>query len=215
MKKLRFIYIVFLIAPILLRAQEFYISGGMGLNYMTIEKLNDYLHYNWNFGNRRDDSHSAIEFYALAGTNLLPNFSLETSFGISLNSFSNNVGFGIYQFEYSFYFPELIFLYNINYPHYGFEFGLGIGYILGAVDETLPYSTQKITEETKGLSVQIKSVVNTSLSENLSAEIGLNYRMGFLNDLSSNNFTINHSPYERLNLSFNSFGIKLGVRYKF
>ncbi len=214
MKNIRITLILFVLIIGKSEAQEFYLSCGMGLNYKTIEKLNDYLHYNWNFNNRRDDSHSEIEFYALVGSNLTPNFSIETSFGFSLNSFSNNYGIGNYQFEYVFYYPEANFLYDLKFPFYGFQFGFGAGYILGAVNETQPGSLQKLTEETKGLSFQIKSVVYTALSHQLYVDLGLNYRMAFLNDLSMYNFLINRQPYEQLNLSFNSFGIKLGVRYQ-
>lgn len=211
MKYIRIAFLIFIFSFVELRGQEFYLSGGMGLNYVTMEKLNDYLHYNWNFNNRRDDSHSEIEFFALAGTNLTTNFSLETSFGLSLNSFSNNYGIGIYQLEYVFYYPEINFLYTLRYPFYGFQFGFGVGYILGAVDEMQPGTVQKFTEETKGMSFQIKSVMYTALSSQLYVDIGLNYRMAFLNDLS---MMINRQPYENLNLSFNSFGIKLGMRYQ-
>ncbi len=196
------------------RAQEFYISGGMGLNYLTMEKLNDYLHYNWNFNNRRDDSHSAIEFYALIGSKFTSNFTMETSFGYSLNSFSNNYGMGIYQLEYIFYYPEINFLYELNYTHYGIQGGFGIGYVMGSVEETQPVVIQKIVEETSGFNFQLKSTVYVSLDKNLFVELGVNYRLAFLNSLSGYNFRINHYPYENLNLSFNSFGIKLGVRYK-
>lgn len=192
-------------------AQNFYLSGGMGLNFKTMERLNDYLHYNWNFGNRRDDSHSEIEFFALVGSGLTPNFSIETSFGFSINSFSNNYGMGLYQLEYVFYYPEINFLYDLRFPFYGFQFGFGLGYILGAIDEIQPGTIQKLTEETKGISFQIKSVMYTGLSQKVFAELGLNYRMAFLNDLS---MTINRQPYEQLNLSFNAFGIKLGMRYQ-
>lgn len=214
MKNISLLILVFIFNFAHLNGQEFYLSGGMGLNYLTMEKLNDYLHYNWNFGNRRDDLHSAIEFYALAGTRLLPNFSLETSFGYSLNSFSNNYGIGIYQLEYTFYYPEINFLYSFTYPTYGFQAGFGFGYILGAVDETQPNTIQKITEETKGFDFQIKTLMFTALSTNVFVELGINYRKAFLNDLSTINFMINHQPYENLNLSFNSLGIKIGLRYQ-
>ncbi len=214
MKIIKLLVLISILNFVPLRGQEFYVSGGMGLNYITIEKLNDYLHYNWNFGNRRDETHSAIEFYALVGTNLLQNFSLETSFGYSLNSFSNNYGIGIYQLEYTFYYPEINFLYSFKYPGYGFQAGFGLGYILGAIDEITPNTTQKITEETKGFNFQIKSVMYTALSNNVFVELGINYRKAFMNDLSSMNFIINNQLNESLNLSFNSFGIKLGLRYQ-
>lgn len=209
------ILILLLFLSIKVNGQEYYASGGMGYNFVTMEKLNEYLHYNWGFNNRRDESHSAIEFYGLVGTNLLPNISIETSFGYTLNSFTNNFGLGIYQFDYSFYIPELSFLYDLNYGLFGFQAGIGFGYILGAVDETQPTTIQKITEETKGFAFNIKSIFYTSLSYTLQVEIGINYRQAFLNDLNFNNFLINRQPYEPLNLSFNSLGIKIGMRYIF
>ncbi len=214
MKYIKLILIISLSSIAQIKGQEFYVAGGMGLNFVTMERLNDYLHYNWNFKNRRDETHSAIEFYALVGTNLLPNTTVETSFGVSVNSFTNNFGIGIYQFEYTFYFPEINFLYDLNYTHYGFQFGFGLGYILGSVDEVQPNTIQKITEETKGLNFQIKSAMYLALSYYLFADLSLNYRIAFLNDLLYDNFTINRQPYQKLNLSFNSFGIKLGVRYQ-
>lgn len=214
MKYIKLILIISLSSIAQIKGQEFYVAGGMGLNFVTMERLNDYLHYNWNFKNRRDETHSAIEFYALVGTNLLPNTTVETSFGVSVNSFTNNFGIGIYQFEYTFYFPEINFLYDLNYTHYGFQFGFGLGYILGSVDEIQPNTIQKITEETKGLNFQIKSAMYLALSYYLFADLSLNYRIAFLNDLLYDNFTINRQPYQKLNLSFNSFGIKLGVRYQ-
>lgn len=214
MKITKILVIIFILIYAPSRGQEFYLSGGMGLNYVTMEKLNDYLRYNWNFSTRKDDSHSAIEFYALVGTNLFPNTTIETSFGVSVNSFSNNFGIGIYQFEYTFYYPEINFLYDMNYTHYGFQFGFGVGYLLGGVEETQPTTIQKITEETKGIIFQIKTTLYAALSPNLFADIGINYRMAFLNDLILDNFVINRQPYQQLNLSFNSIGLKLGVRYQ-
>jgi len=212
MKKIIFILLIYLSTSFQKgNGQEFYLAGGMGYNFVTMEKLNDYLRYNWNFRNRRDESHSSIEFYGLIGTNLLPNVSFETSFGYTLNSFTNNLGLGIYQLEYIFYIPEVNILYDLNYSYYGFQAGFGFGYILGAVEETQRTTIQKVTEETKGLAFNIKSVFYTALSHTLQVEIGVNYRQAFLSNL---NFLINRQPYERLNLSFNSFGIKIGVRYR-
>lgn len=216
MKQIISITLIFLsISFLKLNGQEFYASGGMGYNFVTMEKLNEYLNYNWGFRNRRDETHSAIEFYGLVGTTVLPNVSLETSFGYSLNSFTNKDGLGIYQFEYVFYIPEISILYDLDYTYYGFQAGIGFGYILGAVSETQPMMLQTITDETKGFSFNIRSVLYTALSYTLQVEIGAHYRLAFLNDLNSNNFYINRQPYESLNLSFNSFGIKIGVRYKF
>lgn len=214
MKYIKLILVISLFSIAQIKGQEFYAAGGMGLNFVTMERLNDYLHYNWNFKNRRDETHSAIEFYALVGTNLLPNTTIETSFGVSVNSFSNNFGIGIYQLEYTFYFPEVNFLYDLNYTHYGFQFGFGLGYILGSIDEIQPNTVQKIIDETKGLNFQIKSAMYLALSHQLFADLSFNYRIAFLNDLLNDNFTINRQPYQKLNLSFNSFGIKLGVRYQ-
>ncbi|MCX7612398.1 MAG: hypothetical protein N2043_12510 [Ignavibacterium sp.] len=213
MKIIKPIIIFLVLNSTQLFGQEFYISGGMGLNFVTMEKLNDYLHYNWNFKNRRDESHSAIEFFGLVGSNLFPNTSIETGFGVSVNSFSNNYGIGIYQLEYTFYYPEINLLYDLNYTHYGLQFGFGLGYVLGSIDEVQPTTLQKITEETKGFYFQIKSTAFIALSPNLFTDVSFNYRLSFLNDLSFDGFIINRQPYERLNLSFNSFGLKIGVRY--
>jgi hypothetical protein len=210
-----FICISILIPLLNVKGQEFYISGGMGYNMVTMEKLNDYLHYNWNFRNRRDQTHSAIEFYGLIGTTLLPNVSVETSFGYTLNSFTNNYGLGVYEFEYVFYIPELNFLYDLNYGYYGFQAGFGIGYILGSANETQPMTIQKITETTKGFAFNLKSTFYASLSYTLQAEVGMSYRQAFMSDLMFDNFIITQQHNEQLNLSFNSFGIKLGMRYRF
>lgn len=209
-KNLIFIFGLFLITN-QANAQKIYISGGMGLNYSTMETLNDYLRYNWGFNNRKDESHSAIEFFAAVGSNLTYNVLFEASFGYSLNSFNKNSGLGSYQFEYSFYLPEFLILYDLPSKFYGFQLGAGIGYYLGKVDEIPIGTTQTRTEETKGLGFQLKSVFYTSFSKDLVIEISANYRKAFLNDLS--NFNMNIFPYQPLNLSFNSLGIKLGVRY--
>lgn len=207
------IFIFLSIVPV--KGQEIYVSGGMGYNYITMEKLNDFLRYNWNFSNRRDDAHSAIEFYALVGSGIFPNVSLETSFGYILNSFSNNFGLGFYHLEYTFYVPEVSFFYDMNFHYYGIKAGFGLGYILGSVEETQPLTIQKFIEETKGYVFSIKSVFYSMLSQHLLVELGVNVRQAFMNDLISSNFKINRQPYDQLNLTFNSFGIKIGMRYQF
>ncbi len=215
MKKIFHITFVFiLINSLSLKAQEFYVSGGMGINYAQMEKLNEYLHYNWGFQNRRDDQHAAVEFYALAGTILNPNVSFETSFGYTLNSFSKNYGFGFYELSYAFYLPEVNLNYLLAYTHYGFSFGFGIGYYLGSVEEKNPGVSFRYIEETKGIAFQIKSTAYTQLSEDLFVELTANYRQSFLSDLSPS-FIINKETSEVLNLSFNSLGLKIGMRYQF
>ncbi len=194
-----------------LTAQDIYVSGGMGLNNVTMESLNDYLRYNSGFNNRRDDAHTAIEFYSAVGSKISYNVLLEASFGYSLNSFSKSALLGTYQLEYVFYLPEFMFIYDIPYNYYGFQFGAGFGFYLGSVSETQYGTMLKVTEETKGWGFQLKSVFYAALSRNLSAEIIANYRNSFLNDLYI--FEINTTPARPLNLSFNSLGIKLGVRY--
>lgn len=214
MKKIYHITILFLLFNFLsVKAQEFYVSGGMGINYLQMEKLNEYLYQNWGFQNRRDDQHAAVEFYVLAGTLLTPNVSLESSFGYTLSSFSKNYGLSFYELDYAFYLPELNLNYNLNYVHYGFTFGFGLGYYLGSVEEKNPGFSDRYVEETKGLAFQIKSTAFTQLSEDLFVELTANYRQSFLSDLSPS-FIINKGTSEVLNLSFNSIGLKIGMRYQ-
>lgn len=192
-------------------SQRFFISGGMGLNYLTMENLNDYLTYNWGFKNRRDDSHGAIEFSTHFGSVIKKKFLIELGLNYSTNSFQNESS-GFYQFEYTIYYPEIIFSYVYNYLLSGIQFGVGYTYYFIDVNETRPTTTLQLKSNSKGQGISIKSVFFAPVGEKFFVELTGQLRWVFFEDIESEYFVIREKE-RKLNLSYNSIGLKLGIRY--
>lgn len=189
----------------------------MGLNYYQMEKLNDYLSYNWGFSNRRDDYHRAVEFFGSTGFDIFENYSLDFEFAYSINSFNNSFGVGSYEFEYSMVMPSLLFNYFSSGSGYRFIFGAGGGYNYARVDEKIPGNNEFTRYNSKGFIVKFKVEANTTIGTNLFVSIAGDLRFGYMSDVASDKTILKVKMFDdsNLNLDFHSLGLKIGLKYIF
>ncbi|MBU2585938.1 MAG: hypothetical protein KKH32_11495 [Bacteroidetes bacterium] len=200
-----------------LAQKNFNISAGMGLNYYLMESLNDYLSYNWGFNNRQDDFNGAVDFFGSFGFDLSSDYSIDLDVSYSINSFNTSVGTGSYEFAYSLIMPSLILNYHFGQNGYRISFGAGGGYHFADVSEKIPGSISTSEFSAKGFGFMIKADGISAISSNLFILINVNARYNSFSDVlnGSQSLIINKPSKEKLNLSFTSMGLRLGMKYIF
>lgn len=193
------------------------ISAGMGLNYYLMENLNDYLSYNWGFNNRKDDFNGAVDFFGSIGFDLSQNYSIDLDLSYSINSFNKAIGAGTYEFAYSLLMPALVIIHHLMQNGYRISIGAGGGYYFANVSERIPSSFSLGDFSSGGFGLIAKVDGISAISTSLFILINLNARYTSLSDVSNDaqSLVINKTNKENLNLSFTSFGLRLGMRYVF
>ncbi|GAB6281865.1 MAG: hypothetical protein STSR0008_06080 [Ignavibacterium sp.] len=191
------------------------LRGSMGLNFVSMTNLRDYL--NRNYASPQDQLgtfSSAIEFAFEGGYLVKQNFQLGLEFAYETNSFNYNFLLGNYNFEYSVLMPSLLTYYVINGEGYKFKFGGGIGPRFINANEVLPTSTSKDNYSNTGLGFLVKVDGSTLLSDKMYAYISIDirYNLNGKPQKDGKELLINSSDgYEGLELNSFSSGLKLGI----
>lgn len=191
------------------------LRGSMGLNFVSMTNLRDYLNRNYASPQEQLGTFSsAIEFAFEGGYLLKQNFQLGLELAYETNSFNYNFLLGNYNFEYSVLMPSLLSYYVINGEGYKFKFGGGIGPRFINANEVLPTSTSKDNYSNLGLGFLLKADGSTLLSDKMYAYISIDirYNLNGKPKKDGKELLIN-SPngYEGLELNSFSSGLKIGI----
>ncbi len=191
------------------------LRGSMGLNFVSMTNLRDYI--NSNYASPQDQLgtfSSAIEFAFEGGYLIKQNFQVGLELAYETNSFNYTFLLGNYNFEYSLFMPSLLSYYVISGEGYKFKFGGGIGPRFISANEVLPTSTSKDNYSNLGLGFLMKVDGSTLLSDKMYAYISIDvrYNLNGKPKKDGKEFIINSkNGYEGLELNSFSSGLKIGI----
>jgi len=213
MKKQLFIAII-LFSNTLAFAQ-FELKGTMGIYFMSIPSMQDYV--NQNFAPSDDQLSSFVSSVMFAGefgVFISPSFETSLELAYQLYSYTNGSTAGQYDLTFSNLAPTVFAYYVIAGTGYNFKFGGGLGARFVNVDESIPASGITTTYNSVGYGIVGRFEGNTLLGSSVYANIGADIRYD-VNGEPENNGTPLHNNLQDENVNFNAFsvGVRLGITY--
>lgn len=192
------------------------LKGVMGIHFFSSPSMQDYINQSYAGPNDQLGSFvSSIIFAGEGGSFLNPEFIVTLEVAYQIYSFTNSGINGQYDLSFNNILPSLLAYYVIGGDGYNFKFGGGTGIRLIRVDETKPASGIK-TFTSIGFGVIGRIEGNTSIGENVYANVGLDFRYDVNGEPDSNGETLRNTGL-RENVNFNSLsvGLRLGITYVF
>ncbi len=197
--------------------ERFDLRGGMGISFVNMPSLTDYLNENFAASNQQLGTFgSAVTFSGEAGYLLNDHYEIGIEAAYLINSYNYSYSLGTYKLNYGIFMPTLLYYYVIKGEGYDFKFGGGIGPRFVSADQQLPGTPSAQTYNSTGFGLLLKADGNTLLSGNFYANIGVDLRYDFNGEPKSGNQYLVNNVYNK-NVNFNalSAGIRLGVSYIF
>jgi len=190
------------------------LSIGMGLDFKSAPSYRDYINFNHAFtpADQLPSFKSSVCFTGEADYKLNSSFAIGIEYNFQIDSYNSSyTSGGSYQLSYNLQRPSLLAYYILSGIGYQFKFGGGVGYRYVSLSETV-YSETKYTAT--GAGFLLKSEVNTKLSDNFYALIGVNVRYDITGKLTnSSQNLINYATGENVNLNSVSVGIYFGITF--
>ncbi len=194
------------------------VRASMGINYVTIPSLRDYINDNFAFVNDKLETFNAeVQFSGEAGYTLGKNFQIGIEYGFSINSYTITHPIGLYEFAYNAHLPSIIAYYVLPGEGYKFKFGFGTGYRIFKVSEKIPPTTTDNKFTSSGLGFLLRGEGSTSLGGNLYANIGIDVRFDMAGEIVNDNNQKIVNPINNETVKMNAFsvGVRLGAAYFF
>ncbi len=210
MKKL-FVLIIFIaIANISFAQKANEVRASMGIDFVSVPSLKDYLEANYT--DLLGTFNSAVNFSGSYGRMISQNDQLEAELSYLLNSYNSSTINGTYDLTYSIIMPSVLYYYVLTGKGYNFKFGGGGGVRFLSVTEKLPADPTDYKYSSMGYGLIISVAGNTALAENVYAYINVQTRYDSIKEPEPNQDTNSIG-----NVSFNSFsfGVRLGISYQF
>jgi len=187
----------------------------MGINFMSIPSMQDYLNQNFAPSNDQLGSFvSSVIFAGEGGLFLNENFERTVEVAYQIYSYTTTGVSGQYNLTYNNLMPSVLAYYVLGSDGYNLKFGGGIGIRFPAVDESLPATGSTITYTFTGYGIIAKAEGNTLLGGDVYANIGAEIRYD-VNGEPENNGTTLFNIVQEENVNFNTFslGVRLGITY--
>lgn len=188
----------------------------MGINFMSIPSMQDYL--NQNFAPPNDKLGSFVSSVIFAGEGGLffnENFEMTVEVAYQIYSYTTSGLGGQYDLSYNNIMPSILAYYVIAGNGYNLKFGSGLGLRFPDVDESLPATGSTITYTSTGYGVIARAEGNTLLGGDVFANIGAEIRYDVNGEPENNGNTLtNNVQGENVNFNTFSLGVRLGISYR-
>jgi hypothetical protein len=214
MKKIVLLLSLFLFNLNLLAQVE--IKGSMGINFLSIPSLTDYINQNFAPSNSQLATfNSAVIFAGEIGTFVSKDFEVSLEVPYQIYSYTENIGLGQFELAYNLIPPSVVAYYVINGNGYNFKFGGGAGPRFVSITEMKKWQGSEVSYSSIGFGGLLRIEGNTVLSENVYANIGvdLRYDVNGEPESGSGNKITNVVQNEVVNLNTFSIGLRLGISY--
>ena len=189
----------------------------MGINFMSIPSMQDYI--NQNFAPPNDQLGSFVSSVIFAGEGGLfinENFEMTVEVAYQIYSYTTTGLGGQYDLSYNNIMPSILAYYVLVGNGYNLKFGSGLGLRFPNVDESLPATGSTITYTSTGYGVIARAEGNTLLGGDVFANIGAEIRYDVNGETENNGNTLtNNVQGENVNFNTFSLGVRLGISYRF
>jgi hypothetical protein len=214
MKKIILLF-VFVVLNVNIFAQ-IEIKGSMGINFLSIPSLQDYINQNFAPSNSQLATfNSAVIFLGEVGTFINKNIELSLEVPYQIYSYTENIGLGQYELAYNLIPPSVLAYYVISGSGYNFKFGAGAGPRFVNVTEKKKWQGSEVSFSSIGFGGLLRIEGNTVLSDNVYANVGLDLRYDLNGEPEngSGNKLTNIVQNEVVNINTFSMGLRLGISY--
>ncbi len=186
------------------------LRASMGIDFVSVPSLKDYLETNYT--DLLGTFNSAVNFSGSYGRMISPNDQLEVELSYLLNSYNSSTINGTYDLTYAIVMPSVLYYYVLTGKGYYFKFGGGGGVRFLSITEKLPADPTDYNYSSIGYGVILSAAANTAIAENVYAHIGVEARYDNIKEPEPNQNTNSIG-----NVSFNSLclGVRLGISYQF
>jgi len=214
MKKIFFTLV--LLIPFNYSFPQYEIKGGMGINFISIPSVQDYINQNFAPSDAQLPAFNSAVIFALEGGIFMnQNFELGIEIPYQIYSYNENVFLGQYDLEYNSFLPSVLAYYVFPGKGYYFKFGGGVGPRLNSITESMKWNGSEKSLSSIGLGFVIRAEGNTVLSENVYANIGIDIRYDINGEPEDKNGALLKNSVNNKNVNFDSFslGLRLGISY--
>jgi len=210
MKKITILFFLITISSFSLAQKFNEVRASMGIDFVSIPSLKDYLEANYT--DRLSDFSSAVNFSGSYGRMISSNTQLEVELGYLLNSYNSNTNGGNYDLTYSLLMPSVLVYYVLTGTSYNFKFGGGAGIRFLSITEKLPGYPGNDNYSSTGYGFILRAAGNTAIAQDVFAHIGADVRYDVLNEPDK---SLAGNKIGNVNFNSLSFGIRLGISYQF
>jgi hypothetical protein len=194
------------------------IKGSMGINFLSIPSLQDYINQNFAPSNSQLATfNSAVIFCGEVGTFLSEDFEISLELPYQIYSYTENIGLGQYELAYNLIPPSVLAYYVISGNGYNFKFGGGAGPRFVSVTEKKKWQGSEVSFSSIGFGGLIRIEGNTVLSSNVYANVGIDLRYDVNGEPENSNGNKLPNVVQNELVNFNTFsvGLRLGISYLF
>jgi hypothetical protein len=194
------------------------IKGSMGINFLSIPSLQDYINQNFAPSNSQLATfNSAVIFCGEVGTFLSEDFEISLELPYQIYSYTENIGLGQYELAYNLIPPSVLAYYVISGNGYNFKFGGGAGPRFVSVTEKKKWQGSEVSFSSIGFGGLIRIEGNTVLSSNVYANVGIDLRYDVNGEPENSNGNKLPNVVQNEVVNFNTFsvGLRLGISYLF
>lgn len=191
------------------------LKGVMGIHFFSSPSMQDYINQSFAYDDQLSSFVSSIIFAGEGGVYLNPEFIVTLETAYQIYSYTTTGISGQYDLSLNNIMPSLLAYYVVSGTGYNFKFGGGGGIRIVNVDESRPASSSN-SYSSIGFGMIGRIEGNTSLGENVYANVGLDIRYDINGEPDSNGEKLRNNVLDE-NINFNalSFGLRLGITYIF
>ena len=148
-------------------SDKFDLRGGMGISFLSMPSLTDYLNLNFAAPNQQLGTFvSAVDFSCEAGYLLNDHYEISVEVAYMINSYNYSYSLGEYRLNYGILMPSVLNYYVIKGEGFYFKFGGGVGPRFVSANQQLPGTPSAQTYTSTGFGLILKADGNTLLSDN-------------------------------------------------
>jgi hypothetical protein len=204
---------------LVINESRFNISGGMGLNIISVKDVVSYLNsFIYSYNDKYKNFTTAPEFYLNCEYRITEKYGLKLEYGYSVKTYNmeNTNDIVLYNLNISYYIhsPSLMVNYIIRDPGYLVKFGAGFCFNIANFTQKVPNGSSEENYSASGLGIKLDAYGHTQLGSNVYMVLGLNLNAGFLGDLKNSDGEY-LTPKQKVNMSFISAGLSFGLAYYF
>ena len=215
MKKILLFSSILIFTKILFPQTE--LKATMGVNFISVASMQDYINQTYApYDAQLNTFNTAVIFSVEGGYFLSQKFEMSVEIPYQIYSYNTTiVGAGQYNLSYDELLPSVMAYYVISGTGYNFKFGGGVGPRFVFVTEEKKWQGTSEDYSSIGFGGLLRIEANTSLADNIFANIGIDLRYDVNGEPENDNGKTLYNIVETQNVNFNTFsgGVKLGISY--
>jgi hypothetical protein len=193
------------------------LKGTMGINLVSVTSAQDYINQNYApYDDELNTFNTAVIFTGEVGYFFNEKFEMSVDLPYQIFSYNTNIeGAGQYDLYFDTFMPSVMAYYVLSGVGYNFKFGGGVGPRFSFVTEEKKWQGTSEEFTSTGFGGVLRIEGNTSLAENVYANIGADMRYDVNGEPENDNGNnlVNNVEGETVNFNSFSVGIKLGISY--